>query len=124
MRSGVARGKKIPSDFENRTRHKIRQVVFAKVHKAASSTLQNILLRFAMAKDLDVLLPKTGEHLNEIFPKIHPEDLIEHAEGQKFDILCNHLIFNEDEIAVYIPRNALRFAILREPLSQTLSALQ
>ncbi|KAK3793775.1 hypothetical protein RRG08_005367 [Elysia crispata] len=77
MRSGVARGKKIPSDFENRTRHKIRQVVFAKVHKAASSTLQNILLRFAMTRDLDVLLSKAGVHLNELFPKIHPEDLIE-----------------------------------------------
>ena len=77
-----------------------------------------------MARDLDALLSKTGVHMNELFPKIHPEDLIEQRDRSSTFFATTYLIFNEDEIAVYIPRNALRFAILREPLSQTLSALQ
>ena len=102
----------------------IQQVIFAKVHKAASSTLQNILLRFAMARELDVLLPRAQDHINEFGPKIDPRVLIEHARGQQFNILCNHLVFNAQEVAAYIPSSAFRFGILRDPLSQALSALQ
>ncbi|RUS80536.1 hypothetical protein EGW08_011676 [Elysia chlorotica] len=101
-----------------------RQVVFAKVHKAASSTVQNVLLRFAMARELDVLLPRKGNHINENGAQINPGALISHQEGKPFDILCNHLVYNAEQIAAYIPRGAFTFGILREPLSQALSALQ
>ncbi|RUS79059.1 hypothetical protein EGW08_013185 [Elysia chlorotica] len=109
---------------KGRAGDEVTQVVFAKVHKAASSTVQNVLLRFAMARDLDVMLPRAQDHVNEFGSKIDRSLLIEHRSGQSFDILANHLVFNEDEIAAYIPRTAFRFGILREPLSQALSALQ
>ena len=102
----------------------IRQVVFAKVHKAASSTVQNILLRFAMARDLDVLLPLRQNHISELTPKIDPKIIIPHQRGKPFDILCNHIIFDANQIAAYIPTSAFRFGILREPMAQALSALQ
>ncbi|GFS06695.1 galactose-3-O-sulfotransferase 3 [Elysia marginata] len=114
----------IESGSQNETRNEIRQIVFAKIHKAASSTLQNILLRFAMSRNLDVLLPKKQDHINEFSPRIDPDSIVPRPQGKPFDILCNHLVFNADEIAAYIPRSAFRFGILREPLSQTLSALQ
>ncbi|GFN90292.1 galactose-3-o-sulfotransferase 3 [Plakobranchus ocellatus] len=101
-----------------------RQVVFAKVHKAASSTIQNIMLRFAMARNLSVLLPDHSNVLNEKESKIDPSLLIAHQEGEPFDMLCNHLIFNESEIGKYVPETAFRVAILREPMKQALSALQ
>ena len=104
--------------------NEIRQVVFAKIHKAASSTVQNILVRFSLLRGLDILLPKTGNHINEFQPEIDPHALIESSNGKSFDILCNHLVFNEEEIANYIPLYAFKFGILRAPLSQALSALR
>ena len=101
----------------------VRQVVFAKIHKAASSTVQNILLRFAVFRDLNVLLADRQLHLNErdgtikkIIP--HPE-----GEGKPFDILCSHFNYNASEIARFFPDSAARVAILREPLKQSVSAL-
>ncbi|GFO42286.1 galactose-3-o-sulfotransferase 3 [Plakobranchus ocellatus] len=104
----------------------VRQIVFAKVHKAASSTLQNILLRFAIARNLSVLLParkKSSTTLSDRGSRLIPKEIIEHPEGQPFDILCNHIIYNQTEISRYFRDSAVRVAILREPLKQTLSAL-
>ncbi|GFN86348.1 galactose-3-o-sulfotransferase 3 [Plakobranchus ocellatus] len=104
----------------------IRQVVFAKVHKAASSTVQNILVRFALARDLNVLLPsirKNGFSIDESGSNIDPTRIIPHPANKKFDILCSHLIYNEDVIGKYVASSAFRVAILREPLDQSLSAL-
>ncbi|GFS00236.1 galactose-3-O-sulfotransferase 3 [Elysia marginata] len=103
----------------------VRQVVFVKVHKAASSTVQNILLRFAMARNLSVLLPKRGSILGEVSVPIDRRNVVPHPEGKdKFDILCNHVVYNREEIDKYFPQNVVRIAILREPLQQTLSALK
>ena len=102
----------------------IRQVVFVKVHKAASSTVQNILLRFAMARNLNVLLPLRGPIISQSSLSIKRNRMVPHPEGlAKFDILCNHVVYSEEEIAKYFPDNAIRVAILREPMKQALSAL-
>ena len=102
----------------------IRQVVFAKVHKAASSTFQNILLRFALARNLNVLFPVGNYVINEGGIKIDPGRVVPHPEGKdKFDILCNHVIYNAREISKYFSDNATRVTFLREPMNQALSAL-
>ena len=102
----------------------IQQVVFLKVHKAASSTVQNILLRFAMTRKLSVLLPYTGTIINEEGFSISPSTVLPHPEGKrKFDILCNHVVYNEQELSKYFPDDAIRVAILREPMAQALSSL-
>ena len=41
-----------------------RYVVFQKTHKCSSTTIQNILLRYAMNHDLVLVLPKEGIHLS------------------------------------------------------------
>ncbi|GFS03392.1 galactose-3-O-sulfotransferase 3 [Elysia marginata] len=102
----------------------ITQVVFAKVHKAASSTVQNILLRFAMRRNLSVLLPSKGAIISQSSFEIDPRKMSPHPEGKdKFDILCSHVVYDAKEIAKYFPDNAIRVAILREPMQQALSAL-
>ena len=101
-----------------------RQVIFIKVHKAASSTVQNILLRFSLARDLNILLPlDPRDHLNDFGSEINPNKIIPHPTGGLFDILCDHIIFNENTIAPYFPDFAVRVAIVRDPLQQMLSAL-
>ncbi|GFR82910.1 galactose-3-O-sulfotransferase 3 [Elysia marginata] len=101
----------------------VRQVVFAKVHKAASSTVQNILLRFAIFRDLKVLMGNQRVHLSDRVSKI--SNIIPHPGGQDktFDILCSHVIYDAREIAKYFKESAVRVAILREPLHQAVSAL-
>ncbi|GFO37280.1 galactose-3-o-sulfotransferase 3 [Plakobranchus ocellatus] len=101
----------------------IRQVVFAKVHKAASSTVQNILLRFALARDLDVFLPIKGPVINDRGSAIEPEQMIRHPKGKLFDILCSHVVYNRQILGQYFPDSAVRVAIIREPMRQALSAL-
>ncbi|GFS03028.1 galactose-3-O-sulfotransferase 3 [Elysia marginata] len=102
----------------------IQQVVFAKVHKAASSTLQNILFRFAMARDLALLLPVEGPAFNQMSSKINRDDIISHPKGEEeFDILGVHVLYEEKEINKYFPETAFRVAIIREPMKQALSAL-
>ena len=102
----------------------IQQVVFAKIHKAASSTVQNILLRFALTRNLTVLLPLRGAMINQKSFQIVRRRMVPHPDGkEKFDILCNHVVYNEAEIAKYFPDSAVRVVILREPMKQALSAL-
>ena len=102
----------------------IRQVIFAKVHKTGSGTIQNILLRFALSRNLSVLLPIKGNNIGQHSEGIPDHQMLPHPEGKaKFDILCSHVVYNATEIARYFPPNAIRVAILRNPMKQALSAL-
>ncbi|RUS83557.1 hypothetical protein EGW08_008663 [Elysia chlorotica] len=103
----------------------IRQVVFAKVHKAASSTMQNILMRFALARNLDVVLPKQGISLSEDGSNINRGSIVPHSQSKQFyDILCNHVLYNEEEISKHFSKSAVRIAIVRDPVDQAVSALK
>ncbi|RUS83495.1 hypothetical protein EGW08_008745 [Elysia chlorotica] len=111
-------------DGRNDKSPETRQVVFAKVHKAASSTVQNILLRFAMARNLSVLLPRNGPVLSQTSSKMERSRIVPHIQSkQLYDILCSHVLYEAKEIDKYFPKNAFRVAIIREPMKQTLSAL-
>ena len=102
----------------------IRQVVFSKVHKAASSTMQNIFFRFSLARNLSVLLPKKQTSISENSRYIHRNSVVPHPEGKQFyDILCSHVLFDQEQISKFFPETAARIAIVREPVKQALSAL-
>ena len=101
-----------------------RQVVFVKVHKAASSTVQNILLRFAMARDLSALLPINGHIISQDSKAIPRADMIPQVQGKQiYDILCSHVVYDSDQVGQYFAETAFRVAIIREPMKQVLSAL-
>ncbi|GFO02623.1 galactose-3-o-sulfotransferase 3 [Plakobranchus ocellatus] len=76
-----------------------------------------------MARNLSVLLPTHLNVLSETTSRIDPRKVIAHTKGQPFDMLCNHLIFDENEIGKYVSKTAFRFAIVRDPMKQALSAL-
>ncbi|RUS79094.1 hypothetical protein EGW08_013147 [Elysia chlorotica] len=102
----------------------VRQVVFAKVHKAASSTIQNILLRFAMSRNLSLLLPVEGTLFSEWTSQISPENVLPHPTGETmFDMLTVHVLYNQSEMDKYFPKSAFRVAIVRDPLQHAVSAL-
>ena len=43
--------------------NKVRNIAFLKTHKCASSTVQNILMRFGVNNDLNFVLPSRGNYL-------------------------------------------------------------
>ncbi|XP_077863883.1 galactose-3-O-sulfotransferase 3-like [Saccoglossus kowalevskii] len=87
-----------------------------KTHKSGSSTLQNIILRYAEKHNLSVVLPKEGHQLG------YPEnfdlaDIIRAPWGQ-YNILTNHVRFSPDKIYSLMPRDTIYITILRNPIMQ------
>ena len=107
-------------------------VVFLKVHKAASSTLSNILMRFALSHDLNVILKHKSKsapldtylHLNNTGSQFYAKDLVPTPLGLVYDILCTHVIFNKTQISPYFPPDTVYIGIVREPFSQFISSVK
>ena len=98
-------------------------IVFVKVHKAASTTIQNLFFRFSFKNQLNVLLRKShGTALNESSRIINADKVIPNCDGVKYDILCNHIIFDVTQVSSFFPDDTVYITILREPFSQFLSA--
>ena len=79
----------------------VTNVMFLKTHKTASSTVLNILFRFAETHNLSAALPAGGRfHLG--YPWLFLARYVEGAEqggpGRRFNIMCNHLRFNPPEV--------------------------
>ena len=99
-----------------------RHIVFAKIHKAASSTVHNILTRFALRYGLNAMSRMHNMHIHQNSDKIFQRDLVPIPSGSKYDILCCHLIFNKSRIAPYFPNDTSYVGIVREPFQRFLSA--
>lgn len=111
----------------NSTQCSVRKtnVVFLKVHKAGSTTVQNILLRHAFENDLNVALPKW--HLDSlsfhvIGNEILRESLIPLPSGEEYNILCNHIVYNKELLDELMPSNTQFIGIVRDPMTQFLSS--
>lgn len=100
----------------------IRHIVFVKVHKAASSTIYNVLVRFAQSRHLYVMFPRDSNLLSQKDTALQPLVDYPPSSPHLFDILCNHVVFDRDVIRPYLPDDVTFVAILREPLRQMLSA--
>lgn len=76
-------------------------IMFLKTHKTASSTVLNVLFRFAETHNLSVALPVgSGFHLGYpwLFLARYVEGLGPPGLQQRFNIMCNHLRFNLPEV--------------------------
>ncbi len=97
-------------------------VVFHKTHKCSSSTIQNIMLRYAKKHELNVVLPKSGNYLG----KAHPfrAGLLRgtpwEEAGLHYNIFCLHNRWNGKEVEKIMGRSnhqrPVYFTILREPV--------
>ena len=50
-----------------------KYVYFHKTHKCSSTTIQNILFRYAMNNDLVLVLPQHGGHFTSTSDKFHSQ---------------------------------------------------
>lgn len=111
----------------------IQHLAFLKVHKAASSTLQNIIYRFGLKRNLSFVLPEDNHYIsksktspNRLLPPLPyhiSSTLNKHNNSNgKYDILCNHAIFNHNLFKAWLHNDSVYIAIIREPLSLFLSS--
>lgn len=107
----------------------VTHVAFLKVHKTASSTAQNVFLRFGDARNLTFVLAHTkGESgwLNVISynNSITSTNIVPPPRGSHFDILCNHVIYDRESFERVLPKDTVYIGIVREPLSRFQSAMK
>jgi len=93
-----------------------KNIFFLKTHKAGSTTLQNVLLRYGEANSLTFALPKQpGAHVFNYNLKFN-NDLVRPSPSGSYNILCNHLHFDEKGVKETMPQDTKNIAIVRNPL--------
>ncbi|NXK15875.1 G3ST2 sulfotransferase, partial [Arenaria interpres] len=97
--------------------HAKTNVMFLKTHKTASSTILNIMFRFAEKYNLTVALP-ANELVHLGYPQTFQARFVEEFQsiGQNYNIMCNHLRFNSSEVQKVMAENTFYFSILRNPI--------
>lgn len=90
-------------------------VMFMKTHKTASSTILNILFRFGEKHRLRFAFP---DGRNDFF---YPSPFLcsyvkDYKPGDCFNVVSNHMRFDQKEVAKLLPPDAVYITILRDPV--------
>jgi galactosylceramide sulfotransferase/galactose-3-O-sulfotransferase 3 len=104
-------------------RRPVDNITFLKVHKCASSSLANILVRYGLRKDLNFALPKLDNgHIG--WPNsFQPTHVLNIQENQPINILAYHIVYNMENVAKVMPKGTKIVGILREPWTQFKSTM-
>ena len=126
--SAAKREDKLP-DVITRHRQEVHHVAFLKVHKAASTTAQNVFLRFGDSRKLTIILAHThGESraLNVIsrVNSINENNVVPPFPGKTYDILCCHVIYDRESFEKVLPNDTTYVGIVREPYSRFQAAIK
>ncbi|XP_012946721.1 galactose-3-O-sulfotransferase 3 [Aplysia californica] len=107
----------------------LQNVAFLKVHKAGSTTVQNILQRYALTHQLNVVLPNknktTDPHYHYLGDRngFSGNDIIPVRNGETYNMILNHAVYNRKSWSSVLERESTVYlAIIREPESRFLSA--
>ncbi|XP_065212864.1 galactosylceramide sulfotransferase-like isoform X2 [Planococcus citri] len=95
-----------------------QNILFLKTHKCASSTVQNILMRFGLKHDLNFALPKKTNYL-AYFGNFSESVLLAPATktGQKYNMLVHHTRYRKF-LKNIMHNDTISITILREPSSR------
>ena len=94
----------------------VRHIGFLKVHKAGSSTMQNIFFRFGLKRNLTFLIPAKGNYF------ISNDSIMPVKPGNHYDILAVHSVYSKASFDQMLPLDKINIAIIREPLDLMISA--
>ena len=103
----------LPNSEEPRTK-----VAFLKTHKTASTTIQNILFRYAYKNNLTLLLPDSGNYFGANGLSLESvEDTTWYRAKIQPDIFCIHSVWsNMTQVKSILHPNSIYFTILRDPI--------
>ena len=99
----------------------VRHIGFVKVHKAASSTMQNIFFRFGKKRSLTFVFTTHPNYFSRTAASSLP--LVRPSKRSSYDIICNHGVFNESIYSAILPKDTVYLAIVREPLDLFISSV-
>lgn len=91
-------------------------IFFLKAHKCASTTLQNILLRYGLERDLAFVLPSIHNYIGN--PHYFSADLIDDSlatQNGKYNIFAHHSRYDRDQVRSVMYDDAAFVTILRHP---------
>ncbi|CAL8321831.1 unnamed protein product [Lota lota] len=91
-----------------------RNIMFMKTHKTASSTFLNILFRFGEKHKLKFAFPDSRNDFSYPSPFLCSR-VKDYTPGECFNIVCNHMRFDPQEVARLLPENSVYITILRDP---------
>ncbi len=95
-------------------------VVFQKTHKCGGSTIQNILFRYALAHELNVVLPNSGNFFGGpyLFKASYIKGTPWQMAGLHYHMFCLHNRWNGKEVEKIMGKThrPLYFTILRDPV--------
>ncbi|XP_047139333.1 galactosylceramide sulfotransferase isoform X1 [Hydra vulgaris] len=96
-----------------------KNIVFLKTHKTASSTVTNILNRYADLHELTVALPSMDNTRFDWPRKFHWSSVdLQRLDGTPANILSNHARYNRDQMKLIMEDNSKYISIIRDPVSQ------
>ncbi|XP_067661371.1 uncharacterized protein [Haliotis asinina] len=121
-------GNRTHSRYSNTTCSPKHNISFLKVHKAGSTTVSNILQRYAVRNNLNLVLPdklvgESGFNILGYGPLFSADMVIPVPEGHTFNILCNHVVYNRRVMDQLMPANTFYFAIVRSLEERFMSAM-
>jgi len=98
---------------------KEKNIAFVKTHKTGSSTITSIIDRFADINNLEVAIPKVGDNRFR-WPYSFKIKFVDRTRLQTrlASIICNHLVFDRQEISKIMKRPYKLITILRDPVYQ------
>lgn len=100
----------------NKNHSKVYHIGFLKVHKAGSTTMQNIFFRFGLKHDLTFVVPR---HMNYF---LSTESALPVKNGSHMDILACHSVYSRKLFSSVLPADSVMIGIIRDPLERMISA--
>ncbi|KAL4228495.1 hypothetical protein ACF0H5_011543 [Mactra antiquata] len=98
----------------------IQHIAFLKVHKAASSTAQNLFLRYGWNRNLTfVLSPAKNQfgypNIISLRESLTNSNILPPPPNKHYDILCNHVFYTKEAFDQFMPKDTAYIGIIREP---------
>ncbi|XP_053383177.1 galactosylceramide sulfotransferase-like isoform X2 [Mercenaria mercenaria] len=101
-------------------------ISFLKVHKAGSTTLMKIFLRFAIENKLNIVLPRRSKGYGFNYlgygQTLAREKIVPLPANESYNILCNHVVYNREAFRSIMTEDTVYVGIIREPVSYFKSA--
>ena len=102
-----------------------RNIFFLKIGKSGSTTVQQLLLRFGMVRDLSfALFVDKSTYPSPTFSEfLLPGPNRSTGFDGQYNIICEHTVYNESELKRWMPGDTFYLANIRHPLTHVKSII-